>query len=188
MADVKNTHASANRQPRHRKGRGQSLECRGRVGRRSSDCDRRGRDAGCFAGVRVRNATLQFAAVSSDLARTDTKEAVSSTETLDESLPDSSQMLGPETPPVQIATASALDLVHSDAKEAVSSSASLDQSLPDPSQALAPKSHPTLRKWRAPTKLPTNARRAKSASTNTCGRCTSGRPRKTPSRWSSEGK
>ena len=30
---------------------------------------------------------LQFAAVSSDLARTDTKEAVSSTETLDESLP-----------------------------------------------------------------------------------------------------
>ena len=31
---------------------------------------------------------LQFAAVSSDLARTDTKEAVSSTETLDESLPE----------------------------------------------------------------------------------------------------
>jgi hypothetical protein len=81
---------------------------------------------------------LQFAAVSSDLARTDTKEAVSSTETLDESLPDSSQMLGPETPPVQIATASALDLVHSDAKGAVSSSAGLDQSLPDPSRALVP--------------------------------------------------
>ena len=81
---------------------------------------------------------VQLATASSDLAHTDTKEAVSSAETLDESLPDSSQMLGPETSPVKIATASALDLVHSDAKEAVSSTATLDESLPDRSRALAP--------------------------------------------------
>ena len=79
---------------------------------------------------------VQLATASSDLAHTDTKEAVSSAETLDESLPDSSQMLGP--PPMQIATAGALDLGHSDAKEAVRSTATLDESLPNRSRALAP--------------------------------------------------
>ena len=63
---------------------------------------------------------------------------MTSTETLDESLPDSSQMLAPGTPPVQIATVRTPDPVHTDAKEAVSSTETLDKSLRDSSQALAP--------------------------------------------------
>jgi len=57
-------------------------------------------------------------------------------------LPDSSQMLVPETPPVQIATVSMPDPVHTDAKEAVSSTETLDESLPDPSQMLVPETPP----------------------------------------------
>jgi hypothetical protein len=51
-------------------------------------------------------------------------------------------MLGPETPPVRIATVSTADLLHSDTKEAVSSAATLDETSPDPSQALAPETPP----------------------------------------------
>jgi hypothetical protein len=61
---------------------------------------------------------------------------------IDGSSPDSSQMLGPETPPVRIATVSTADLLHSDTKEAVSSAATLDETSPDPSQALAPETPP----------------------------------------------
>jgi hypothetical protein len=83
---------------------------------------------------------VQLAAVSaSNLAHIDTKEAVSSAETLNGSLPDPAQTVGRrETPPVQVATAGTTDRVHSDAKEAVSSTATLDESLSDPSQTLAP--------------------------------------------------
>ena len=64
-----------------------------------------------------------------DPVHTDAKEAVSATETLDKSLPDSSQMVAPETPPGQIATVSTSDPVHTDTKEAVSSSETLDECL-----------------------------------------------------------
>ena len=64
-----------------------------------------------------------------DPVHTDANEAVSSAETLDKSLPDSPQMLAPETPPVQIATVSTSDPVHTDTKEAVSSSETLDECL-----------------------------------------------------------
>jgi hypothetical protein len=57
-------------------------------------------------------------------------------------LTDSSQMLAPETPPVQIATVSTPDVAHSDAKETVSSAETLDESLPLPSQMLAPETPP----------------------------------------------
>ena len=70
----------------------------------------------------------QSATVSTrDPVHTDANEAVSSAETLDESLHDSPQMLAPETPPVQIATVRTPDPVHIDAKEAVSSSETLDE-------------------------------------------------------------
>ena len=72
----------------------------------------------------------QSATVSTrDPVHTDAKEAVSATETLDKSLPDSSQMVAPETPPGQIATVSTSDPVHTDTKEAVSSSETLDECL-----------------------------------------------------------
>jgi hypothetical protein len=72
----------------------------------------------------------------------DADESSSFVETLNESLPESSQMLGLETKPVQVAAASAFDLVHSEAKEAVSSTATRDESSPDPAQALAPEAPP----------------------------------------------
>ena len=75
----------------------------------------------------------EIAAVSTpDLVHTDAKEAASSAETTDESLPDLSQALAPETRPVQIAVASADDVVHGDFKGVVSA-----ESLPDSSGALA---------------------------------------------------
>jgi hypothetical protein len=75
----------------------------------------------------------EIAAVSTpDLVHTDAKEAASSAETPDESLPDLSQALAPETRPVQIAVASADDVVHGDFKGVVSA-----ESLPDSSGALA---------------------------------------------------
>jgi hypothetical protein len=80
---------------------------------------------------------LQFAAVSADLARTDAKEAISSAETPDESLPNPSQALALETRPVQIATVSADDMVHGDFNGVVSA-----ESLPDASPALAPETPP----------------------------------------------
>ena len=69
-------------------------------------------------------------------------ESPSFVETLNESLPESSQMLGPETKPVQIAAAGAFDLVDSETKEAVSSAATRDESSPDPAPALAPDTPP----------------------------------------------
>ena len=81
----------------------------------------------------------QSATVSTrDPVLTDGNDAVTSTETLDESLPDSSQMLALGTPPVQIATVRTPDPVHTDAKEAVSSTETLDKSLRASSQTLAP--------------------------------------------------
>ena len=68
-----------------------------------------------------------------DFVHTDTKEAVSSAETLDESLPNPSQALAPETRPVQIATVSADDMVHGDFNGVVSA-----ESFADSSHALAP--------------------------------------------------
>jgi hypothetical protein len=74
----------------------------------------------------------EIAAVSApDFVHSDAKEAVSSAETLDESFPDPSQTLAPETRPVQIATVSVDDVVHGDFNGVVS-----DESLPDASHAL----------------------------------------------------
>jgi hypothetical protein len=67
---------------------------------------------------------------------------VSSAETLDESLPDSSQTLAAETPLGQIATVSISDPMHTDTKEPVSSSETLEESLPNTSQALALETRP----------------------------------------------
>jgi hypothetical protein len=73
-----------------------------------------------------------IAAVSApDFVHSDAKAAVSSAETLDESFPDPSQTLAPETRPVQIATVSVDDVVHGDFNGVVS-----DESLPDASHAL----------------------------------------------------
>jgi len=75
----------------------------------------------------------EIAAVSTpDLVHTDAKEAVSSAETPDESLPDPSQALALETRPVQVAAVSADDVVHGDFNGVVSA-----ESLPDSSHALA---------------------------------------------------
>ena len=51
---------------------------------------------------------------------TDAKEAVNSAETLEESSPNPSQALAPETRPVQIATVSVDDVVHGDFNGVVS--------------------------------------------------------------------
>ena len=67
-----------------------------------------------------------------DLVHTDAKEAVSSTETLDQSSPDPSQALATETRAVQIAAVSADDVVHGDFNGVVSA-----ESLPDASPALS---------------------------------------------------
>ena len=75
----------------------------------------------------------EIAAVSTpDFVHTDAKEAVSSAETPDESLPNPSQALALETRPVQIAAVSADDVVHGDFNGVVSA-----ESLPDSSHALA---------------------------------------------------
>lgn len=76
----------------------------------------------------------EIAAVSTpDSVYSDAKEAVSSAETLEESLPDPSPALAPETRPVQIAALSVDDVVHGDFNGVVG-----DESLPDASHALAP--------------------------------------------------
>jgi hypothetical protein len=73
------------------------------------------------------------AASMSDYVHTDAKEAVSSAETLDESLPKPSQAFATETRPVQIAAAvSADDVVHGDFSGVLSA-----ESLPDSSHAVA---------------------------------------------------
>jgi hypothetical protein len=75
----------------------------------------------------------EIAAVSTpDFVHADAKEAVSSAETRDESLPNPSQSLAPETRPVQIAAVSADDVVHGDFNGVVGA-----ESLPDSSHALA---------------------------------------------------
>ena len=53
-------------------------------------------------------------------------------------LPDCSQMLAPETPPVQTAVVNTPDPMHTGAKEAVRSAETLDKSLPVSSQTLGP--------------------------------------------------
>jgi hypothetical protein len=69
----------------------------------------------------------EIAAVSApDFVHSDAKEAVSSAETLEGSLPNPSQVLAPETRPVQIATVSVDDVVHGDFNGVVS-----DESLSD---------------------------------------------------------
>ena len=80
----------------------------------------------------------EIAAVStSDFVHTDLKEAATSAETPDESLPNPSQALALETRPVQIATVSADEVVHGDFNGVVSA-----ESLPDASPALAPETPP----------------------------------------------
>lgn len=76
----------------------------------------------------------EIAAVSTpDSVYGDAKEAVSSAETLEESLPDPSPALAPETRPVQIAALSVDDVVHGDFNGVVSV-----ESLPDAPHAPAP--------------------------------------------------
>ena len=79
-----------------------------------------------------------------DPALTDAKQSPRSAETVDP-LPESSQMLGLKTPPVQIAAASPFDFLDSDPKEAVSSTITRDETLPDPSQAPAPEMSPDVK-------------------------------------------
>ncbi len=78
----------------------------------------------------VPNADVATAAESVTGTATDTTAASHEPESIVEAaLPDSSQMLPPETPPVQMTTASAPDPVPNDAKEAVSSVEILDECL-----------------------------------------------------------
>jgi hypothetical protein len=78
----------------------------------------------------VVNADVATAAESVTGTATDTTAASDQPESIVEAaLPDSSQMLPPETPPVQVATASTPDPVPNDAKEAVSSIEILDECL-----------------------------------------------------------
>jgi len=78
----------------------------------------------------VANADVTTAAESVTGTATDTTAASHEPESIVEgALPDSSQMLPPETPPVQMTTASAPDPVPNDAKEAVSSVEILDECL-----------------------------------------------------------
>jgi hypothetical protein len=87
--------------------------------------------------------SVQVAAViTSDAVHADTKEAVSSAESLNVSLPDSSPMLTPETPSVQVAAASASDPVGTDAQEAMSGAERLKVSLIDSSQMPGPEAPP----------------------------------------------
>ncbi|MFL6790459.1 MAG: peptidase M15 [Bradyrhizobium sp.] len=78
----------------------------------------------------VANVDVATAAESVTGMATDTTAASDQPESIVEAaLPDSSQMLPPETPPVQVATASTPDPVPNDAKEAVSSIEILDECL-----------------------------------------------------------
>jgi hypothetical protein len=78
----------------------------------------------------VANDDVVTAAKSVTGTATDTTAASDEPESIVEAaLPDSSQMLPPETPPVQVATASTPDPVPNDAKEAVSSIEILDECL-----------------------------------------------------------
>jgi hypothetical protein len=78
----------------------------------------------------VANDDVATAAESVKGTATDTTAASDEPESIVEAaLPDSSQMLPPETPPVQVATASTPDPVPNDAKEAVSSIEILDECL-----------------------------------------------------------
>ena len=78
----------------------------------------------------VANADLATAAEPVTQTATDTTAASDEPESIVEAaLPASSQMLPPETPPVQVATVSTPDPVPSDAKEAVRSIESLDECL-----------------------------------------------------------
>ena len=121
LSNTKNTHSSSIDEQAYQGG----------IGLRTDDCNCRGLVAGVFA---ARSATLaEIAAVSTpDFVHSDAKEAVNSAETLEESLPNPSQALAPETRPVQIATVSVDDVVHGDFNGVVS-----DKSLPDTSHALA---------------------------------------------------
>ena len=78
-----------------------------------------------------------LAAAGSDLPDAAT-DLVSPAETSDESLPEPFATHNPETPPVQVPTASTSDLIHSDAKGNSDSIAALGESSPDLSQGLAP--------------------------------------------------
>ena len=78
----------------------------------------------------IANADVATAAESVTGTATDTTAASDKPESIVEAaLPDPSQMLPPETPPVQVATASTSDPVPNDAKEAVSSIEILDECL-----------------------------------------------------------
>jgi hypothetical protein len=78
----------------------------------------------------VANADVVTAVESVTGTTTDTTAALDEPESIVEAaLPDSSQMLPPETPPVQVATASTPDPVPNDTQEAVSSVEILDECL-----------------------------------------------------------
>ena len=80
----------------------------------------------------------EIAAVSTpDSVHSDAKEALSSAETLEGSLPSPSQALAPDTRPVQIAAVSADDVVPGDFNGVVNT-----EPLPDASRALAPETRP----------------------------------------------
>jgi hypothetical protein len=83
-----------------------------------------------WATPSVANADVATAAESVRGRATDTTAASDEPESIEvAALPDSSQMLPPETPPVQVATASTPDPVPNDVKEAVSSIEILDECL-----------------------------------------------------------
>jgi hypothetical protein len=73
---------------------------------------------------------VQIAAVGTpEPLHTDDTEPMSSTKTLDGSLPDSSQTLALETPPAQIATVNTPEPVHTDDTEPVNATKTLDECL-----------------------------------------------------------
>jgi hypothetical protein len=86
--------------------------------------------ATAMGNAAVANAGVSTAAESVTGTATDTTAASNEPKSIVEAaVPDLSQMLPPETPPVQVATASTPDPVPSDAKEAVSSLEILDECL-----------------------------------------------------------
>jgi hypothetical protein len=86
--------------------------------------------ATAMGNAAVANAEVATAAESVTGMATGTTTASDEPESIVEAaLPDSSQMLPPETPPVQVATASTPDPVPNDAKEAVTSIEILDECL-----------------------------------------------------------
>jgi hypothetical protein len=86
--------------------------------------------ATAMGNAAVANADVATATESVTGTATDTTAASDKPVSIVEAaLPDSSQMLPPETPPVQVATASTADPVPNDAKEAVSSIEILDECL-----------------------------------------------------------